>query len=96
MTERAATEQGEQPWLAFTHELQRGWRVKLPGGIVRTVEVVSESPWINERHERLYVVVYEEPASSEWGPGNTALAETVWVLVPKKPDSEHHNADHQR
>lgn len=71
----------EWPEVRSTLELAAGDRVTLPGGIVRTVSEVGPTNLRNSRNQTIYSVMYAEGCTSKWSGGNSALAETEWVLA---------------
>lgn len=64
-----------------TDELKVGDRVRLPGGLVRTVDCVTESEWLNYRNERILYVMYREGRTTEWSEGNSGIASSLWKIA---------------
>lgn len=65
-----------------TDELKAGDRVLLPGGIVRTVDRVVESGWLNAKNEPILSVMYREPGvPGVWSEGNSGCARSLWLLA---------------
>lgn len=68
------------PAVKRTDELQPGDRVLVPCGPIRTVARVEASGYRVARNAPLFNVMYAEGRTPEWGPGNSALADTPWTL----------------
>lgn len=64
-----------------TTELQAGDRVRLPGGLVRTVSEVQSTNLVGTYGNPLFYVAYAEGRTKEWGPANSAADTTDWTLV---------------
>lgn len=57
-----------------TDELVLGDLVRLPGGLIRTVDVVKDSGYVNYRNEPIFAVMYCEGRTAEWSEGNSSIA----------------------
>lgn len=68
-----------------TDELQPGDRVLIGSRLVRTVDRVVPNGYVNYRNEPLSNVMYREPASDVWGPGNSDAPGSIWNLVKDDP-----------
>lgn len=64
-----------------TDHLEPGTRVVLPGGLVRTIDRVTESQWLNRSNEPIFYVYYAEGRTPEWSEGNSAIASTEWKVA---------------
>lgn len=65
----------------LTTELQAGDRVRLPGGLIRTISEIEPTNLVGTYGDPLYFVAYAEGRTKEWGPGNSATAKSDWVTV---------------
>lgn len=65
-----------------TRDLTHGDRVLLSSGLVRTVDHVTDSGYLNYRGERILAVIYQEPESEEWSRGNSSNETGLWNLLP--------------
>jgi hypothetical protein len=66
-----------------TDQLQPGMRVQLPcRGVIRTVDRITESDWLNRNDEPIFYVMYREGRTPEWSDGNSGIASTTWQVVP--------------
>lgn len=74
-----------------TTELERGMRVRLPGGLVRTVDELQRTNLIGTYGNPLYFVSYIEGRTKDWGPANSAADVTDWVTVC---ECGHNDDDH--
>lgn len=61
--------------------LKPGDRVRLPGGLIRTVDHVAESEFRNYRNEPIVYVIYAEGRTPEWSHGNSAIWSSEWEVV---------------
>jgi hypothetical protein len=68
------------PEVKHTLELAPGDRLRLPGGVVRTVMDVRDSEWVNYRNQPIFYVLYVEGRTEEWSEGNSGIAATQWEL----------------
>lgn len=76
-------------------ELQTGDRVRLPGGVVRTVAEVQRTNLIGAYGAPLYFVAYAEGRTKEWGPANSAVETSEWSLVCScGHDTDDHSYSH--
>lgn len=66
--------------LRETNQLQAGDRVRLIGGLIRTVASVKANGTFNYRNQPIFDVIYREPASAQWSDGNSAIAESIWEV----------------
>lgn len=66
-----------------TDELQPGDRVVHDGGrIVRTVDHVLPSGYLNRRHEPILNVYYTEPSEpGVWSGGNSGCVSSQWTVL---------------
>jgi hypothetical protein len=65
-----------------TDQLQPGVRIQLPGpNVVRTVDRVVPSEWLNARNETIFYVYYREGSTPEWSEGNSGIASTLWTVA---------------
>lgn len=61
-----------------TVELKRNDRVLLFNGLVRTVDEIGSTGYVNNHDEPIYAVRYQEGDSDEWSGVNTSNASGVW------------------
>ena len=64
-----------------TDELVLGDLVRLPGGLIRTVDVIKDSGYVNYRNEPILAVMYCEGRTAEWSEGNSSIARGTWEIV---------------
>lgn len=64
-----------------TDELDAGNVVQLPGGIVRTVDEIADSGYVNYRDEPIFYVNYREGRTREWSSGNSGIARSTWEVL---------------
>lgn len=72
------------PVPATTVELKRGDRVELPNGLVRTVEEIVSTEYVNTRDERVYAVRYQESGPDEWADVNVSGASDHWFKLAEE------------
>lgn len=70
-----------EPRKRATTDLRPGDRVRLSGGIVRTVARIEPAGYVNYRNEELLAVYYREGHTAEWSGGNSAARGSLWVLA---------------
>ncbi len=61
-----------------TSELNQGDRVRLVSGLVRTVDRVERTGFVNYRNEPILAVLYAEGRTDQWSGGNSAVASSEW------------------
>lgn len=64
-----------------TDELQHGDRVLIGKNLIRTVDYVGDSGYVNRRNVGILAVHYQEPASETWSNGNSGLPDTLWTVT---------------
>jgi hypothetical protein len=64
-----------------TDELQTGDRVLIGKNLIRTVDRVTDTGYVNRRNVDILAVHYQEPASETWSNGNSGLPDTLWTLA---------------
>jgi len=69
------------PRVKRTDELVLGDLVRLPGGLIRTVDVIKDSGYVNYRNEPILAVMYCEGRTAEWSEGNSSIARGTWEIV---------------
>jgi metal-responsive CopG/Arc/MetJ family transcriptional regulator len=73
-----------------TSQLERGDRVQLPGGLVRTVDRIVPSGYVNYRNEVISSVMYAEGRTDEWSGGNSGVSGTTWTVEHSARVEMHH------
>jgi hypothetical protein len=65
-----------------TTDLAPGDRVQLPGpGVLRVVDRVVQSDYVNSSNEPIFYVFWEEGPTENWSAGNSGIAESLWKVV---------------
>ena len=64
-----------------TDQLHPGMQVILPGNIVREVDRIVESDWLNRDDLPIYYVYWTEGRTPEWSEGNSGIASTLWNVA---------------
>lgn len=63
-----------------TDQLMPGDRVRLPGGLVRTVKYVGTSNFVAARNQPILYVIYREGRTPEWSAGNSSIRFNTWEV----------------